>query len=425
MKDSGVEWIGEIPEDWEVARIGSLYNLRRTIVDDYNYPPLSVTKKGIVPQLEDAAKTNDHNNRKLVKKGDFVINSRSDRKGSCGISKFEGSVSLINAVLEPRDKMNPDYYGWLFETSMFADEFYKWGHGIVDDLWTTNWDDMKKISIPMPNFYEQTDIANEISNIFNKINFLIVNITDEILKLKEYKKSIITEAVTKGLDRDVPMKDSGIEWIGEIPEHWLSSRIQYESWVRARLGWKGLKSEEYTDNGYPLLSAFNIKNDKLDWHSEVKFINKTRFDESPEIKLNIGDVLLLKDGAGIGKCARIDNLPLGESTTNSSLAVITPNKSLDYKYLYYYLLSGIFKNFTNRVLNGMGVPHLTQEEIKKIKIPVPPIKEQKKISDYLDLRTSDIDAILLKKQTQIQNLEEYKKSLIYEYVTGKKEVGRG
>ena len=136
MKDSGIEWFGEIPAGWKKVRIGGLYMFRNTKVNDRDYPPLSVTMKGILPQLETAAKSNAHDDRKLVCKGDFVINSRSDRRGSCGISSYYGSVSLINTVLAPRSDMNPVYYNWLFHTTEFSDEFYKWGHGIVDDLWT-------------------------------------------------------------------------------------------------------------------------------------------------------------------------------------------------------------------------------------------------------------------------------------------------
>lgn len=119
-------------------------------VSDRDYQPLSVTKFGIVPQLDTAAKTNAHDDRKLVRAGDFVINSRSDRRGSCGISDYDGSVSFINTVLYPIGKMNPKYYNWLFHTIGFAEEFYRWGHGIVDDLWTTGWQDMKNIIIVEP-----------------------------------------------------------------------------------------------------------------------------------------------------------------------------------------------------------------------------------------------------------------------------------
>ena len=138
MKDSGIPWIGDIPKAWETKNIGQFYTHRVEKVSDKDYAPLSVTKNGIVPQLETAAKTDDGDNRKLVRVGDFCINSRSDRRGSCGISPYDGSVSLINTILTPRSEMSPRYYDWLFHTTMFADEFYKWGHGIVDDLWRTD-----------------------------------------------------------------------------------------------------------------------------------------------------------------------------------------------------------------------------------------------------------------------------------------------
>ena len=162
MKDSELGWVGDIPANWNVGRIGGLYRHRNTKVSDADFPPLSVTMKGIVPQLETAAKSDDHDNRKLVKAGDFAINSRSDRRGSCGISAYNGSVSLINTILEPREEMNPAYYNLLFHTSEFADEFYKWGHGIVDDLWTTRWAEMKSMKVPVPPLDEQQRIADHL-----------------------------------------------------------------------------------------------------------------------------------------------------------------------------------------------------------------------------------------------------------------------
>ena len=422
MKDSGIEWIGEIPDDWKVNKIDSLYSLRSTKVNDVDYPPLSVTMKGIVPQLATAAKTDDHDNRKLVKKGDFAINSRSDRRGSCGISDYDGSVSLINIVLTPRGQMNPRYYNWLFHTEQFADEFYKWGHGIVNDLWTTRWQDMKHIFIVSPSLDEQKKIADYLDDRCSKIDELITGTIASIEDYKKLKQSIITEAVTKGLNKYVPMKDSGVEWIGEIPKEWKIVRFIKTNWIRGRLGWKGLKANEYVEEGYPFLSAFNIINNYLLWNNNLNYITKERYDESPEIKLSIGDIVLVKDGAGIGKCARVDKLPLGESTVNSSLAVITPKDIIFYKYEYYYFLSSLFQNIITRLRNGMGVPHLTQESMKEIKIPLPPLSEQKEIADYLDKKIGNIDDIINEKTGLIEDLKAYKKSLIYEVVTGKKEV---
>lgn len=196
MKDSGIEWIGNVPAEWTINKIDSVYSLRNEKVSDKDYMPLSVTMKGIVPQLESAAKTNDGDNRKLVRKGDFAINSRSDRRGSCGISELDGSVSLINLVLKPRGEMNNRYYNWLFHTEKFADEFYKWGHGIVDDLWTTRWIDMRKISVPMPPLSEQKEIADYLDNKCAQIEELISAKQSQIETLESYKKSLIYEYVT-------------------------------------------------------------------------------------------------------------------------------------------------------------------------------------------------------------------------------------
>lgn len=196
MKDSGIPWVGKTPEYWKVGRIGGLYELRNQKVSDKDFMPLSVTMKGILPQLETAAKTNDGDNRKLVRVGDFAINSRSDRRGSCGISDYDGSVSLINTILKPRNRMNAKYYNWLFHTPMFADEFYKWGHGIVDDLWTTNWSEMKRISIPLPPLDEQQEIADYLDNKCAEIEQIIADKKLQIETLDGYKKSLIYEYVT-------------------------------------------------------------------------------------------------------------------------------------------------------------------------------------------------------------------------------------
>ena len=189
-------WIDQIPKHWGVARIASVYTVRNEKVSDKDYPPLSVTMKGIVPQLENAAKTKHGDDRKLIRKGDFVINSRSDRRGSCGISDFDGSCSLINTVLAPREEMNPRYYNWLFHTSSFADEFYKWGYGIVDDLWTTNWGAMRRIQIPMPPLDEQSEIAAYLDAKIPTIEQAIIDKLAQKETLKSYRASLIYEYVT-------------------------------------------------------------------------------------------------------------------------------------------------------------------------------------------------------------------------------------
>lgn len=193
--DSGVEWIGKIPKHWKLERLGSNFIERREKVSDKDFEPLSVTKNGVVPQLDSAAKSNDGDNRKLVRKGDFVINSRSDRKGSSGLSKLDGSVSLINIVLQPIN-INSNFSHILLKSNGFIEEFYRNGHGIVADLWTTRFWDMKSIMLAIPPKDEQIKIVEYIENQTSKIDIAIELQQNYISKLKEYKASLIDSVVT-------------------------------------------------------------------------------------------------------------------------------------------------------------------------------------------------------------------------------------
>ena len=196
MKDSGVPWIGMIPEHWEVSKINSLFKERREKVSDKVFSPLSVSKQGITPQLETAVKTDNGDNRKKVCKGDFVVNSRSDRKGSCGISPYTGSVSLINIVLQPRADIEGQYFHYLFRSSNYIEEFYRIGRGIVADLWTTRYSEMRNILVPLPPLDEQRAIVAYIDDKCAKVNSLIADIQAEISYLKEYKQRLIADCVT-------------------------------------------------------------------------------------------------------------------------------------------------------------------------------------------------------------------------------------
>lgn len=199
MKDSGIAWIGQIPEHWEVNKIRSHFKERRTKVSDKDYPALSVAREGIVPQLDTAVKTDNGDNRKLVLKNDFVVNSRSDRKGSCGVSDYDGSVSLISIVLEPHD-INPQYVHYLFRSNNYVEEFYRNGRGIVADLWTTRYSEMRNIFIPIPPVSEQKDIVSAINSLNNKIETLTSELTTQIDHLKELKQRIISDVVTGKID---------------------------------------------------------------------------------------------------------------------------------------------------------------------------------------------------------------------------------
>ena len=196
MKDSGIDWIGEVPEHWNIERIGTAFEERREIVNDTDYPPLSVTMKGIVPQLDTAAKTDNNDNRKRVSINDFVINSRSDRRGSSGISELNGSVSVINIVLAPRKHFYGKYLHHLFRSYRFIEEFYRVGRGIVDDLWTTRYTVMKAIDFAFPDYEEQKAIADYLDTKTAHIDRIIEAINTQIEKLKELRKTLINDVVT-------------------------------------------------------------------------------------------------------------------------------------------------------------------------------------------------------------------------------------
>jgi type I restriction enzyme S subunit len=226
-KLSGVEWLGEVPEHWPTRRLGYYFAERREKVSDKCFTPLSVTKDGIVPQIETAAKTDDGDNRKRVCVGDFVINSRSDRKGSSGLSELDGSVSLISTVLKPKAAIYGSYVHHLLRSVPFQEEFYRFGKGIVADLWSTNYTAMSAITLAIPPICEQESIATFLDRETAKIDALIAEQQRLIELLQEKRQAVISHAVTKGLNPDAPMKDMGVEWLGEVPEHWEVKRVRH------------------------------------------------------------------------------------------------------------------------------------------------------------------------------------------------------
>lgn len=406
MKNSGIDWIGKIPEDWKSVKFNAIYNLRTEKVSDKDFPPLSVTKKGIVPQLDTAAKTNDGDNRKLVKKGDFAINSRSDRRGSCGISRYDGSVSLINTVLFPRNsKMDPRYYDWLFHTIQFADEFYKWGHGIVDDLWTTNWQDMKNITLILPPLSQQQIIADFLDKKCVKIDYLYTQVQKEIDALEKYRKNIITKAITKGLNDKVLMKDSGIEWMGKIPREWKIGKLKFFVEVQS-----SKKSLEDMNGRY--IGLENVEKNS----GKYKVSNST-YEPGIYDSCEKGDILYGKLRPNLAKViiAPFDACCTGEFE-------ILKARNFQNKWIKYYLLCDGVTKMATAATYGTKMPRVNWNFVSNLPLPIPSNDEIDKITDYLDKKTAEIDKVILQKQKQLSLLSNYKSSLIFEYVTGKKQV---
>lgn len=420
-KDSGVRWLGDIPSHWEVKRLGSYFTERRVKVSDKEYEPLSVTKLGVFPQWENVAKTNDGDNRKLVRKGDFVINSRSDRKGSSGVSDRDGSVSLINIVLQPRKTIIASYTNYLLKSYEFVEEYYRNGHGIVADLWTTRFDEMKMIKVAIPSVEEQEAIANYLDATTSKIDAAIAQQQKMIDLLNERKQIIINNAVTKGLNPNVKMKPSGVDWIEDIPEHWEITKLKNVCQAFGRIGFRGYSTTDLVDEGEGCitLSPSNMSDGNMQF-GKCTYLSWKKYEESPEIKIFNGDILFVKTGSTYGKSAIVQNLPL-EATINPQLLVFK-NLSCDNEFLAYVLQTNIIKTQVELSVIGGTIPTISQQKILNYVIPTPPINEQKAIVHSIEKKCAPIYEAKKMSEFQISLLQERKQIIINDVVTGKVKV---
>lgn len=415
-KNSGVEWLGEIPIHWEIVRLGSKFIERKEKVSDKDFKPLSVTKTGVVPQLDSAAKTDDGDNRKLVRKDDFVINSRSDRKGSSGLSKFEGSVSLINIVLKPLD-INLEYSNFMLKCNGFIEEFYRNGHGIVADLWTTRFWDMKSIMLPIPPKDEQEKIALYLDEKIAKIDASISGKEKFIELLKEQKQIIINDAVTKGLNKNAKFKNSGVEWLGQIPSHWEVIRL-------GSLGifskGNGISRNELVADGIPAILYGDIYT-KYNYQAiEIKNFISTET-SLKAVKISENDILLTGSGEtkdDIGKCVVFKGK---EAFAGGDIIIFKQDKN-NSTFLAYSLNSSYSIMQKTIMAKGEIIVHIYSSMLKELLLPLPPKSEQEKIVEYIENKISKIDKLINLEQECIKSLKEYKASLIDSVVTGKVKV---
>lgn len=413
-RESGVDWIGEIPEHWECKRLGTWFTERREKVSDKDYSPLSVTKNGIVPQLDNAAKSNDGDNRKLVKGGDFVINSRSDRKGSSGLSVLDGSVSLINIVMKPRN-IDGKFSEYLLKSSAFVEEFYRNGHGIVADLWTTRFDEMKFINISVPPVEEQKKIVNFLDDKTAKIDQTIAIKEKEIELLKERRQILIQKAVTKGLDDTVTLKDSGVDWIGEIPEHWEVRKLKQVCKINVH------SLDERTNPNYEFeyidIGSVTYENGII---SRESFLFKNAPSRARRIAKE-GDTIVstvrtyLKAIDFVDKCK-------SNYIFSTGFAVLEPNNNVYPRYLFSFIKSDAFTEQVSVNSKGMSYPAINSTELGVQKVLYLPYEEQIQIVSYLEVIEEKIAKAILLKQQEIEKLKEYKTVLIDNVVTGKVRV---
>lgn len=393
MRDSGIKWLGEIPAEWQISRLGALFATRNCKVSDEDYAPLSVTMGGIVPQLSHVAKSDDHANRKLVQKGDFVINSRSDRRNSCGFAPSDGSVSLINTVCIPRSGFDSRYFGYLFDSEQWADEFYSWGHGIVADLWTTSWNEMKRIMLPVPPLNEQRCIADYLD-----------------AKCAEIDRAI--EAAEKSIEEYKLLSSSEIEQMFRT----VSGRAKMTR-VSTLITDGDHQAPPRSDEGVPFLVISNISSGHIDF-TDTDFVSEEYYlSIAEEQRPQKGDLLVTVTGS-YGIPVVVDNDRA--FCFQRHIALVRPN--IDVQYLRYALKTQDFKRYCDQVVTGAAQKTLTLTHLRAYRVQLATESQQKLIVAKLADWELQIDRAIAAKQAIIVDLKAYKQSLIYEVVTGKREV---
>jgi len=417
MKDSGIEWIGQIPKHWDKDFIK--YHLKRNEQKNHgDKEVLSVYREyGVIPK---DSRDDNHNvtsedtsKYKYVKKGNLVINKMKAWQGSLAVSEYEGIVSPAYFIYEfTSEKYYKKYFHYLIR-GCYKDEFRRISGGIREGQWDLSPDEFRKTPILLPPIEEQKKIVEFLDDNINTVNSLYNNIQKQIETLKEYKKSIITKAVTKGLNPDVEMKDSGIEWIGKIPKSWSVTKIKYSTKQIA----KGI-SPNYTElEKTKIINQATFSKGYYDTKKQ-RYANDDFVISKGKVKKN--DILLATTGGGVlGKTYYFQED--GEYLAATDVAYLRVDESyLSSKFLY-YCLSVNYDMFNAIMANGStNQTHLDMQALSNMYVAQPSINEQRAIINTLDDINSKIDGIIQNKNRQLKTLDQYKQSFIFEYVTGKK-----
>lgn len=417
-KNSGVDWLGSVPDSWKLTRLGTRFFERRAKVSDTDFPPLSVTKQGILPQLENAAKTKDGYNRKLVKSGDFVINSRSDRKGSSGVSDRDGSVSLINIVLEPKG-IHPKFSEHLLKSYAFVEEYYRVGRGIVADLWTTRYDEMRTITLAVPSYEEQVAISNFLGHKTAQIDEAVSIKEKQITLLKERKQIIIQKAVTQGLNPDVPKKDSGVDWIGGVPSSWTVRKLKYFTSFMGG-GTPSKENMDYWGGDIPWVSPKDMKFDVIE--TSIDSITELAVKKSSVKLVPTNSILIVVRGMILARKIPVA-ITAKKVTINQDMKALTVNENVCVPLFLRLILDGLHKEISNLLEeSGHGTKTLPTEKLGGFSLPLPSIFEQNQILDFVAKQSDAIEKAIKIQESQIDKIKEYKATLINSAVTGKIKV---
>ncbi len=424
-KDSGVEWLGDIPKGWNTIQVGRLYtrNKRTGFVEK---ELLSVYRDyGVIPK----SSRDDNNNKpsddlspyQLVKPDDLVMNKMKAWQGSIAISEYEGIVSPAYFVYEPNFKLFdlafPRYVHYLLRNPIYITQYMSRSKGIRVNQWDLDPDEFKKIELLLPSKDEQSKIFEFLDHETAQIDTLIEKQQTLIQLLKEKRQAVISHAVTKGLNPDAPMKDSGVEWLGEVPEHWNVGALKY--WADI-IDCKHITAE-FVEDGYPLASISEVK----DWTvnlSTSKFTTKRYYLELIENgrKPIVGDILYSRN-ATVGEAALvIDNMP--DFAMGQDVCLIRSNDKILSDYIMYVLNSGIIKKQLDLAMVGSTFKRINVDNIRNFDISFPSIHEQQEIIDSLKTNIVKYDSLVEQAEQAIQLMQERRTALISAAVTGKIDV---
>ena len=428
MKDSGIAWIGVIPQDWEIVRTKSLYCSAKEIAGDRadDFERLALTLNGVIKRSKEDSvglQPEKFSGYQILKKGELVfklIDLENVATSRVGLSPYTGIVSPAYIVLskQSRAKDLVVRYSMYHFLSMWQREIFNQmgDNGVRSSL---NTKELLNIPHPFPSICEQKRIVTFLDAQCAEIDAVLEKTRASIEEYKKLKQAVITQAVTKGIRGDRPMKDSGIEWIGEIPAEWEIRKIFR---VINKVGDIDHYMPDSVDDGIPYLMTGDLQEKLSDVN--LKRCKKVSFQDyemlSSKIRVSKGDVIFARY-ATIGTVCFVDT----EDNILVSYAclIIKPNSSLLYgEFLFYYLKSTAFLEEIKQYIKANTQANVGLDSVSKAKIALPSVHEQQKIVEYLRDKCKKIDALIAKKQQYITEIENYKKSLIYEYVTGKKEV---
>lgn len=425
MKDSGIDWIGKIPDEWKIEKGKRIFAQRNERGNKINLELLSPTQKyGVIPQtLYEELTTysavklkegTDLSQLKTVHKGDYCISLRSFQ-GGFEYSKYEGVVSPAYQIFYAIKNIDECYYKYLFKDQTFIAKMNSFTMSLRDGK-NIAFSDFGNTYIPLPPLSEQTKIANFLDKKCAQIDSIIEESKKSIEEYKSWKQSMIFEAVT-GKNLSCKKKDSGIDWIRKIPDEWEVCKLKYLLKTNLQYG-ANSSGIEFNENLPRYVRITDIESSEALYEKGKLSLSE---EDSIGYLLQDGDILFARSGATVGKTF-LYHSNIGKAAFASYLIRAQLNENLNPKFLSYYTLSSGYDEWKNRIFIQATIQNIGADKYANMEIPFPPLSEQESIAKFLDAKCAQIDSLISEKKSLIQDLAEYKKSLIFEAVTGKRRV---